>query len=274
MRKRPRKNSAVWTCLRVSDAVRRETRPFAVSSVEPTGMVWAPVSRTKPLGGLACDARAAPAGSLTKTSPETTFALTVLNATGRLEPSLVSQVSLIPSLSLSPVPQGSGLGVGVGSAVTVTVPERAAALPTASVAVAVAVKAPGAPYAWVTLAPGAPAPSPKVHAIDAGDDQLSLAAAEKGAAPRLPEGSENAVKRGPAAVEAGREDPARRLVQRGQRVAVAVDGHDPRGARCLTRVSPSSTVCQPPAACGGTRRRSAPLSDRLSPRRRRGCRWR
>ena len=71
------------------------------------------------------------------------------------------------------------------------------ALPTASVAVAVAVKVPAAPYAWVTLAPGAPVPSPKVHAIDAGDDQLSLAAAEKGAAPRLPEGSENAVKRGP-----------------------------------------------------------------------------
>ena len=107
--KRPRKKSAVCTCLRVSDAVRRRTRPLPVSSVAPTGIVSAPSSRTKPFGGLAAwDARAAPAGSFTKTSPETTVALTVLKATGRAAPLLSSQPFLMPSLSASAVPQGSG----------------------------------------------------------------------------------------------------------------------------------------------------------------------
>jgi hypothetical protein len=48
-----------------------------VSSVEPTGIVLAPRRRTKPFGGLVAAADAAPAGSLMKTSPETTVALTV-----------------------------------------------------------------------------------------------------------------------------------------------------------------------------------------------------
>ena len=77
---------------------------------------------------------------MTKTSPETTVALTVLNATGRAAPLLSSQPSLIPSLSVSAVPQGSGASaIGVGPAGTTVVPVRCGALPTPSVAVAVAV---------------------------------------------------------------------------------------------------------------------------------------
>src|SRR5829696_2846595 len=60
--KRPRKN---WPCcsLRpVVAALRSFTRPLLVSRIEPTGIVSAPSSRTKPLGGLACDALADPAG--------------------------------------------------------------------------------------------------------------------------------------------------------------------------------------------------------------------
>jgi len=82
--------------------------PCTVSSVAPTGIVSAPSRRLKPLGALrAAVARAAlePAGSFTNTSPETTVALTVLNAFGRRAPLLVSQPSFTPSLSLSPVPQ-------------------------------------------------------------------------------------------------------------------------------------------------------------------------
>ena len=206
-RKRPRKNWAVWTCLRVSDAVRRETRPLAVSIVEPTGIVWAPVSRTKPLGGLACDARAAPAGSLTNTSPETTFALTVLNATGRLEPSLVSQVSLIPSLSLSPVPHGSGLGVGVGSAVTVTVPDSRGGIADRVGGGGGGGEDPCGAIRMGHARPGRSRTVAERPPIETGD-HASSAAAEKGAAPRLPEGSENAVKRGAAPSKPGREDPA------------------------------------------------------------------
>ena len=67
----------------MSAALRIFTRPRAVSSVEPTGIVSAPSSRTKPLGGRACDALAEPAGSFTNTSPETTVALTVRNGRGR-----------------------------------------------------------------------------------------------------------------------------------------------------------------------------------------------
>ena len=89
------------------------------------------------LGRLARRRRAAalePAGSFTNTSPETTVALTVLNAFGRLAPLLVSQPSTMPSLSASPLPP-----VAQGASVTVTGPLSVLALPTPSVAWAVAV---------------------------------------------------------------------------------------------------------------------------------------
>ena len=89
-------------------ALRIFTRPRAVSSVAPTGIVSAPSSRTKPLGGCACDALAEPAGSFTNTSPETTVALTVLNGRGRAAPLLSSHALPMPSRSASAVPQGRG----------------------------------------------------------------------------------------------------------------------------------------------------------------------
>ena len=81
----------------MSAALRTLTRPWAVSSVAPTGIVSAPSSGAKPFGVLTAAALAEPAGSLMNTSPETTVALTVLNGIGFFAPLLVSQPSLIPS---------------------------------------------------------------------------------------------------------------------------------------------------------------------------------
>ena len=108
--KRPRKNWPVWVLRLVSAALRTLTRPRLVSSVEPTGIVSAPSSRTKPLGGLACDVLAEPAGSFTKTSPETTVALTVLNGTGALG------AVVVVAAVLDPVLVGVGGAAGIAGA--------------------------------------------------------------------------------------------------------------------------------------------------------------
>ena len=120
--KRPRKNWPVWVLRFVSAALRTLTRPRLVSSVEPTGIVSAPSSFTKPLGGLACDVLAEPAGSFTKTSPETTVAFTVLNGTGFAAPLLWSTQLAMPSLSVSP-PMAVQGSPGGGVWVTVTGPD-------------------------------------------------------------------------------------------------------------------------------------------------------
>ena len=110
IRKRPRKNWPVWVLRPVVAALRIFTRPRLVSSVAPTGIVSAPSSRTKPLGGLACDVPADPLGSFTNTSPETTVALTVLNGRGRCG------AVVVVAAVLDPVLVGVGRAARVGSA--------------------------------------------------------------------------------------------------------------------------------------------------------------
>ena len=214
MTKRPRKNWAVWTCLRVSDAVRSETRPLAVSSVEPTGMVWAPVSRTKPLGGLAAWDGARGAGrqldehlagdDLRVDGLERHGAArAVAGVAGVLDPVLVLVARAAGVRGRGRRRLGGhrdGPGTRGGVADRVGGGGGGGEGPCGAIGMGHA-RARSLPHRRRTSTRSRPA------------DQSSSAAAEKGAAPRLPEGSENALKRGAAAVEAGRGDAARRPCQ-------------------------------------------------------------